>query len=435
MSGRPRIGELFAGYGGLGHLALAPLIGGRVAWCSEYEPPSKNNPKPNQAAARILAHHYPDVKNHGDITTIDWSTVEPVDWLCGGFPCTDVSVAGAQAGMIAGTRSGLWSEFARAIAALRPTYVLIENVEGLRSARADSNVEPCPWCLGDNADEPHLRALGAVLGDLAALGFDAEWISVRASDTGAPHRRSRVFIVAVNRGARLRDADRLAGSTPAAQRWGSVHLDGSPTLERAVRSGGGDVPDTTGVGRGEGRPEPTRGVGGPAPVLGGGCPTCGCTAAHPHIEGPQGHRGSLTDADQLDPAPGGAGPVPHPEGSRRSGGGLPPDPDPEHGQPGDTGDPVVNWGIYGPAIRRWERTLGRTAPAPTELSKKDQPVLSAAFTEFLMGLPAGHVTSVPGISRADQLKALGNGVVPLQAQLALNMLLPLLHEGTGAGAR
>lgn len=77
--------------------------------------------------------------------------------------------------------------------------------------------------------------------------------------------------------------------------------------------------------------------------------------------------------------------------------------------------------------------MGRAAPPPTELSQKNSPVLSAVFTEFLMGLPAGHVTDVPGISRADMLKCLGNGVVPLQAQLALSLLLPLLDDQTGAG--
>lgn len=499
MGDGPRIGSLFSGYAGLCHLGLAPLVGGTVTWCSEYEPPSKNNPKPSQAPARILAHHYPDTKNLGDITAIDWATVEPVNWLTGGFPCTDVSVAGAQAGMVAGTRSGLWSEFARAIAALRPEYVFIENVGGLRSARADSDVEPCAWCLGDRPDQPHVRALGAVLGDLAGLGFDAEWVSVRASDIGAPHRRERVFVLARNRG-RLRDTDGMAGSAPGAQCWGSDHLVGSPTVQRTLRPGGGHVPDvevdegrfdhgdrvctggserrhgstprsdpaadTDGVGRGEGWTEPEGRIGGPEVEFGGRCPTCGCTAPHPDLTGPQGHRGPVRDADQLDPAAGGAGPVPdpvsggrdrrpqsprrgergrtapsrdsgpdiggttlpHPDGGRRGGGGLPTEPDPQHGQPGDTGHPVVDWGIYGPAITRWERTIGRPAPAPTELSKKGSPVLSAAFTEFLMGLPAGHVTSVPGIGRADQLKALGNGVVPLQAQLALNMLLPLLDD-------
>lgn len=80
------------------------------------------------------------------------------------------------------------------------------------------------------------------------------------------------------------------------------------------------------------------------------------------------------------------------------------------------------WGPYEPAIRRWER-LTRPAPPPTEPGAKGQPRLSPRFCEWLMGLPAGHVTGVPGITRNDQLKALGNGVVPQQAALALRWLL------------
>jgi site-specific DNA-cytosine methylase len=86
------------------------------------------------------------------------------------------------------------------------------------------------------------------------------------------------------------------------------------------------------------------------------------------------------------------------------------------------------WGPYEPAIRRWERRLGRTAPAPTEPGSKGQPRLSPAFVEFMMGLPAGWVTDVPGLSRNDQLKALGNGVVPQQAAAAVRFMLARLAE-------
>jgi DNA (cytosine-5)-methyltransferase 1 len=123
-----------------------------------------------------------------------------------------VSHAGLGKGLKAGTRSGLWYEFARAIAAVRPALVVIENVKGLRSAPAglkdewtdeddegDSELESGPWVLGEPGrdDRPVLRALGAVLGDLAELGYLASWDSVRASDVGAPHRRERVFIHAI----------------------------------------------------------------------------------------------------------------------------------------------------------------------------------------------------------------------------------------------
>lgn len=180
----PRIGSLFSGYGGL-DLGVQAALGGEVVWHSEIDP----------NASKILATHWPDVPNLGDITQIDWADVPTVDVLTGGFPCQDVSTAGARAGL-SGARSGLWSIMADAIKHLHPRLVVIENVEGLLSATANSNVEPCPWCLGDDPTEPAMRALGAVLADLADLGFDAEWGRLGASHVGAPHRRHRIFITA-----------------------------------------------------------------------------------------------------------------------------------------------------------------------------------------------------------------------------------------------
>jgi len=109
--------------------------------------------------------------------------------------CQDLSTAGLRKGLKPGTRSGLWSHYAYAIKQLNPKVVVIENVAGLLNADALCEVEPCTWCVGD---EPvgHMRALGAVLSDLASLGFDAQWGSFRASSVGAPHRRERIFIIA-----------------------------------------------------------------------------------------------------------------------------------------------------------------------------------------------------------------------------------------------
>src|SRR5690606_8782244 len=85
--------------------------------------------------------------------------------------------------------------------------------------------------------------------------------------------------------------------------------------------------------------------------------------------------------------------------------------------------PVAEWGDYAPAIDRWARVLGRPAPAPTEPGRDGRPCLSPVFGEWLMGLPAGHVAGVPGLSRDAQLKALGNGVVPQQGAAALAHLI------------
>jgi len=83
----------------------------------------------------------------------------------------------------------------------------------------------------------------------------------------------------------------------------------------------------------------------------------------------------------------------------------------------------VDWGDYSAAVRRWENVLGRPAPYPTEPGRAGQPRLAPVFVEWLMGLPPGWVTGVAGISRAAQLRALGNGVVPAQAATAVTLLL------------
>lgn len=183
-----KIGSLFSGYGGLDE-AVKTVTGGEVVWHCEWD----------DAPAKILEKNYPGIPNYRDVSKVDFNQVEQVDILTGGFPCQDLSLAGKRAGLKDGTRSGLWSEFFRAIETIKPRMVVIENVRGLLSADAHSDLERCPWCMGDSDGEPVLRALGAVLGDLASIGYDARWESVRAADAGAPHGRFRVFIVAYPR--------------------------------------------------------------------------------------------------------------------------------------------------------------------------------------------------------------------------------------------
>lgn len=180
----PVIGSMFSGYAGLDE-GVSSVLGGRVAWFCEID----------KGASKVLAHHWPDVPNLGDISAVDFTAVEQADVHTGGFPCQDVSHAGKRAGLNATTRTGLWSQMCRAIEEQKPRLVVAENVRGLLSAEAASDMEPCPLCVGEGSGEP-LRALGAVLADLAELGYDARWIGLRASDVGAPHERFRVFILA-----------------------------------------------------------------------------------------------------------------------------------------------------------------------------------------------------------------------------------------------
>ena len=380
-----RIGSLFAGYGGL-DLGLSMIIDAEPVWFVEFD----------KHPSAVLARRYPDVPNHGDVTSVDWAAVEPVDILTGGFPCQDVSHAGLRRGIKPGTRSGLWEHFAYAIKALRPGLVVIENVSGILSADAHCDVEPCPWCVGD---EPagHMRALGAVLADLAEAGFDAEWCSVRASDAGAPHRRERVFIVAADATRERHDGAGDAGP----RRW----------AEPTDRGADPDVtllptPAVNDMGRGK-TPEDWDDW------------TQSMRAKHGNGNG---HGKSLEiEAQRL---------LPTPTARDWKDGATNPDAVPVNGLL----DRAV-WHDFGPytaAIHRWEQVLGRPAPSPTEPGRDGRQRLSPRFVEWMMGLPAGHVTGV-GIPRNAQLKALGNGVVPAQAALALSMLLPRLYGGE-AGA-
>jgi len=183
-----KIGSLFSGYGGL-DLAVMNVLDAEVAWHCEWE----------TAPAKILEHHFPGVPNFRDVRSVDFRTVEPVDVLTGGFPCQDLSLAGKRAGLEEGTRSGLWIEFARAIQELQPKLVIIENVRGLLSAKANNGMEYSQEDLDVIAGKQPIRAMGAVLGDLADIGYDARWCGLRAADAGAPHNRFRIFIVAYPR--------------------------------------------------------------------------------------------------------------------------------------------------------------------------------------------------------------------------------------------
>jgi DNA (cytosine-5)-methyltransferase 1 len=103
-------------------------------------------------------------------------------------------------------------------------------------------------------------------------------------------------------------------------------------------------------------------------------------------------------------------------------------------EPPTAGEPDVDWGVYAPAIRRWERIVGRTAPFPTQPGRHGRPVLAPAFVEWLQGLERGWVTDL-GLPRTAELRALGNGVVPQQATHAVALLLRDLAALLGAASR
>ena len=407
-----KLGSLFSGYGGLDHAVHAAFGDITTTWVSDFDT------GPN----KILAHRYPDVPNLGDITQIDWTTVEPVDIIAGGFPCQDVSLAGRRAGMTEGTRSNLWGAMRTAIETIRPRYVVAENVRGLLSATAtsDSDMESGVGPLGDRG-AGHLRALGRVLGDLADLGYDAAWCGLRAADVGAPHGRFRVFIVA---------EDAVCGGSGGRA---SVASDCASERSDAPAHRPDLGPGTSGATRLMPTPRASDGAHGGPNQRGSKGDLTLPSAVHqllPTLRATRG--GSHTETVELLPTPrasqGMAGPLrAHATDISRLEDAVAVSlipTDQASGEPRATTD----FGTYTPAIARWETVLGRPAPSPTEHGTT-RTRLSARFVEWMMGLPEGWVTDTPGLSRTEALKALGNGVVPQQGTAALTYLLRVAQEG------
>lgn len=129
---------------------------------------------------KVLKKHWPLVSIENDITSLSLKEGS-YDIVCGGFPCQDLSIAGKKTGL-KGERSGLWREYARIINEVKPKFVIIENVGNLRK-------------LG----------LNTVLSDLARIGYDAEWYTIRATDVGLPHQRERLYIISYPSKQRLNE--------------------------------------------------------------------------------------------------------------------------------------------------------------------------------------------------------------------------------------
>lgn len=178
--GRLRVLDLFSGIGGFS-LGLERTGGFETAAFCENHP----------FAQRVLAKRWPGVPCIDDVRAINRRAFRgrtAPNVISAGFPCQDLSNAGSRAG-IEGERSGLWFEVERITGELRPDWLLLENVAAI---------------LG--------RGLDRVLGGLAALGYDAWWDCVRASDLGYPHERDRWFLVAYPASLRRHEGERSAES-------------------------------------------------------------------------------------------------------------------------------------------------------------------------------------------------------------------------------
>ena len=161
-----RIGELFAGIGGLGLGLERAMPAAKVLWQVEQDP----------YALSVLARHWPEARRFTDVRTVKKAQLSEVDILAAGFPCQGASLAGSRRGL-ADDRTALWWQVVRIAGMLRPKFILLENVSGLLTVSGG-------------------RDFGTVLGSLAGIGYDAEWEVISAQSVGAPHRRDRLFIVA-----------------------------------------------------------------------------------------------------------------------------------------------------------------------------------------------------------------------------------------------
>ena len=177
--------DLFAGIGGF-TIGLERAGFETVAFCEI-----------DLYAQKVLKKNWPGVPIYDDVRTITAERLASdgirVDVITGGFPCQDISVSGNQAGIQDGTRSGLWSECARLLGDIRPKYAIFENVTNLLNGHRGD------W-------------FKRVLWDISALGYDAEWHCIPASELGAHHHRDRIWIIAYPRREFKRDNGKLAKS-------------------------------------------------------------------------------------------------------------------------------------------------------------------------------------------------------------------------------
>jgi DNA (cytosine-5)-methyltransferase 1 len=308
-----KIGSLCTGYGGL-DMAVEAYFGAEMMWCAEMD----------KYASALITQRF-NKPNFGDIKTIDWNQVEPIDVLTAGYPCQPFSHAGQRKGE--NDERHIWPYILKGISILRPNYVILENVRG------------------------HL-SLGfkEVLSDLAQNGYDAKWRIVRASDVGAPHQRARLFIVAypISKGLQRSGWQERGIRSKTITNTDSHACEESRRTDREISATSGRLQSRQNVGQ-------TRSEY-----------WCSCKV-----------NCNTNDEHQ-----------PH------------------------------NWQMSELGRRfTTRRQMSLQAIPPTLVDGK----LNAKFVEYMMGLPQGWVTDLD-LSRSQQLKMLGNGVVPQQAYYALQLL-------------
>ena len=346
-----RIGSLCTGYGGL-DMAVEAFFNGETVWTCEFD----------KYASQVIEKRI-NKPNHGDLKKTDWTQVEPIDILTAGYPCQPFSHAGSRKG--ADDERHLWPHIKNIIGILRPQFVVLENVRG-------------HFGLG----------FREVLGDLAAIGYDATWRLVRASDVGAPHRRERLFILAYTNGKRLQRNSRprhgfeqgnSQHSNTDGQRRSLVGVEvGEIRNQGQSQSISGELVEETATNTDGHACTKSRRASGELRTE-----SLGLRIGQDKGQAGQEHRCSgqtLSDASS---------------------------------------ERISSIGNVSELGRRF--TSRRDMHLLEVPSPLDEGKLNAKFVEYMMGLPDGWVTDI-GLSRSQQLKILGNGVVPQQAEYALELL-------------
>lgn len=357
-----KIGSLCSGYGGL-DMAVEAYFNAETVWMCD-----------NDKYANIVIKERWNLPNLGDLKAVDWSKVEPIDILTAGYPCQPFSTAGQRKGEK--DERHIWPEIKTIISNLQPKFAILENVRG------------------------HLTlGFKEVLQDLTEIGYDARWAIVRASDVGAPHQRARLFIVAYPSIKRCKSSNKCAGDNSQGKQEASITFTRSSVVTNANSDAYQESRRTDRELYAEGsRLQGWENEGQTGCECGRGCKAL---------------QRANTDSERFA------------LGSDRCTTGR------NQGQsqpePAELGETDSNAHIKQLSSNRQMSQLGWRFDSRLDMSMRAIPnplvnaKLNTKFVEYMMGLPEGWVTDLD-ISRSQQFKILGNGVVPQQAYYALQLL-------------